>query len=213
MLARLGLLGDLHAEHDLLATALAFLAPRCDAILAVGDVADGPGDLDRACALLDAHGAITVRGNHDRWFLAGQQRSLPDAHRTATDATRAYLAALPATRQLATPAGSVLLCHGLGPNDMARLTPDDEGYALEVNTDLHALLAADHAIVVGGHTHRRMIRAFGATVLVNPGTLHRHHEPGFMLLDTATRTVQIHRFGADGSLATPSDHRLDDRFP
>lgn len=204
---RYGLIGDIHAEDELLAIALDALAD-VDAILAVGDLADGRGDLDRCCELLAARGVLAVRGNHDRWFLAHQMRDLPDATLVATPATHAYLAALPPVREV----GSVFLCHGLGLDDMARLLPYDEGYALEVNSDLKAVLAAGHAIVVGGHTHRRMIRSFGSTVFVNPGTLHRPHEPGFMLLDDVARTVEVHLFGPGGALSS-TRHLLDDRFP
>ena len=41
-----------------------------EAVLSVGDIVDGAGDHDRCCALLRAHAAIVVRGNHERAMLA-----------------------------------------------------------------------------------------------------------------------------------------------
>jgi len=207
--SRIGLIGDIHAEDEHLATALAhFRAARTHVILAVGDIADGPGDLERCISLLAAADVLAIRGNHDRWFLANQLRNLPDAHTTASAATRAYLAALPATRRIPTTAGRLHLCHGLGDNDMARLLPDDTGYALEANTDLHTLLAARHPLVVCGHTHRRMIRTFDTTIVLNPGTLFREHEPGFMVLDTAAANRRDPHVAPPSSMVVPLDHRF-----
>ena len=95
---------------------------------------------------------------------------------------------------------------------MARLTPDDEGYALEVNDELKALLAARYAIVVGGHTHRRMIRTLRRDDLREPRTPLPRARAGFLLLDTTTRVVEVHLFGPDRALSS-THHRLDDRFP
>ena len=70
---KLGLIGDVHAEDDALAQALAhFREERVDHVLCVGDIADGQGDLERCVALLEEVKALTVRGNHDRWLLGGK---------------------------------------------------------------------------------------------------------------------------------------------
>jgi len=194
--ARWGLLGDIHAEDERLAAALAvFRADGVDRVLFVGDVVDGIGDVDRCCALLAAAGAVGVRGNHDRWLLADDMRGLPHAHARAELAPRslAFLEAQPAVRELATPFGLALLCHGIGEHDMRRLTPDDDGYALEVNDALTELVEARrHALVVGGHTHLRMVRRFGELVFVNPGTLARDAVPCCAVLDLDARRVQFY---------------------
>jgi hypothetical protein len=100
-------------------------------------------------------------------------RDLAMAHRARELApeTRAYLGSLPATRRLGTVTGPLLLCHGLGEDDMARLRPHDDGYALACIDALPALRASDVALVVGGHTHQRMVRRFGALTIVNAGSL------------------------------------------
>jgi predicted phosphodiesterase len=192
---RVGALGDIHAEDALLEVALAQLRLEgADAIVAVGDIADGEGSVDRCCALLTEARAHVVRGNHERWLLAGVMRDLPGATRpdALSPESRAFLAALPATATIATIAGPLLLCHGLGENDMAGVRPDDHGYALASNDELHALVrAGSHALVVNGHTHRRMVRCFGELTVVNAGTLARAHSPTFALLDLAARRVRF----------------------
>jgi predicted phosphodiesterase len=201
----LGLIGDIHAEDERLRAALEiFERARVDAVLFVGDVADGPGDIDACCTLLRDAGALGVRGNHDRWLVEGTMRTLPAAHLRENVAPHAitFLESLPAVRDVETPLGRLLLCHGVGTNDMCRLGPDDTGYALETNDDLASLLRSrQHALVVGGHTHSRMVRRFrtadlriagdAALWFINPGTLAWDCAPCCAVLDCAQRAVRF----------------------
>lgn len=200
MLRRFAALGDIHAEEERLAASLAWIAGQhVDAVLAVGDIVDGPGDVGRCCGLLRAHAAVVVRGNHDRWLLADEMRHYADAQRRdELDAdTLAYLAALPRTRRLATVRGELLLCHGVGDDDMRRLVPSSPG----LEFDLDQLGDPQLRIAVGGHTHERMVRTFprpGGPPLtfINPGTLRapqRSHVPacGFFVVDLAAGVVQV----------------------
>jgi predicted phosphodiesterase len=205
---RLGLIGDVHAEDALLERAIEELgACGAERLLCVGDLVDGPGDLGRCCGLLARYGALTVRGNHDRWLVADATRDLSDpemrrrlpagiiAHlenlrRSIPEATLAYLQALPATRALATRRGAALLCHGLGPNDMAFVGAEDSGASLAENEALRALQAdAEVQIVFNGHTHQRMVRHFAGLTVVNAGTISRRNEQGAVLVDLASGEV------------------------
>lgn len=108
-------------------------------------------------------------------------------------ATRDYLMTLPPTRTFETTTGALLLCHGLGANDMGKLKPDDVGYAIEANTDLQDLLAAGkHRYVINGHTHHRMARTFGQLACVNAGTLLPYNEPCVATVDFVARIAQFH---------------------
>jgi predicted phosphodiesterase len=195
---RLGLLGDIHADDARLAAALAlFEGEGVDRVLFVGDVVDGEGDVDRCCALLVKAGALGVRGNHDRWLLEDRMRTLPHAHVRGmlAPASIDLLSALPPSREVATARGALLLCHGVGESDMVRLSPHDDGYALESNDDLRRLLEAPPAagIVVGGHTHERMVRRLRAAdvhmtgdaslVFVNAGAVGQTGAPCCAVLD------------------------------
>jgi predicted phosphodiesterase len=201
---RVGVIGDVHAEDALLELALERLAElEITDILCTGDIADGSGSAQRCCDLLAENAVATVRGNHDRWIVEGTLRSLPEA--TAIEqldaGAREFLEGLPPFREYATPSGSLLLCHGLGNNDMARLGPDDFGYALDANDDLQSLLRlANRRYIVNGHTHRRMVRKFGSLTVVNAGTLKREHEPCVLVIDFG-RTIATYFDFVNGALS------------
>ena len=156
---------------------IAFLSDlQVAALWCVGDVADGPGDIDACVALLVEHDVLTVRGNHDRWLVEGSAiRSEPEAHSRAliSPSTHEFLEKLPRARTFRSNAGlDVVLCHGLGMNDMSKIGPDDYGYGLEVDDDLHALLADGHPrLIVKGHSHRHAIWQLERLTLVDAGTL------------------------------------------
>ena len=195
-LKRVGLLGDIHTEDKALEVALRhFDEAHVDVALAVGDIMDGPGDASRCCRLLLEAGVVTVRGNHDRWMLTNTMRDLPDAtHPLEVDASAFnFIAGLPVTRKLRTAAGVALLCHGLMDDDMGRVLPGDDGYALKVNQRLQALLGStEYAFVLNGHTHERMVRTLDHLTVINAGTLtaSRGQQPGFLVVDFVERVAQ-----------------------
>ncbi|MEI9936714.1 MAG: metallophosphoesterase family protein [Pseudomonadota bacterium] len=196
MLRRAGLIGDIHCEVVRLKRVIEhFRSVGVDAVLAVGDIADGPGDLTEACSILQAEAALVVAGNHDRWLLAGEMRDLPDATRldSVTPEVRQYLSALPKTRLLESARGSVLLCHGLGEDDMASVRPDDDCDALRANAafvKLHTLRPA--RFVVNGHSHRPMLRTIDGLTILNAGTLHPKHRPVCSIADFEKGEVQVY---------------------
>src|SRR5262245_39177137 len=116
-LVRAGILGDIHAEDQRLASALSYLTPmELDGIVCVGDIVDGRGDADRCCSLLMNHGVHCVRGNHDRLWSLGTPMGFDDdtpLDALSPEAVR-WLASVPACRTFETPLGHLLLCHGLG---------------------------------------------------------------------------------------------------
>lgn len=207
---RVGVLGDVHAEHETLAAFVGlFAAQACGTSLCVGDIADGRGDLDATVRLLRDAGVICVLGNHDRWALADQFRDLDGAGPLSPSA-RAFLDPLPATRRFESPLGGVMLCHGIGDDDMAELRPDTEGYALEVLDPLHALAArSDVDLMIGGHTHQAMVRAFAGLTVINAGTLRQRATrlPGCLIVDFSDRAVE--RWVLDGSPRLDQIWRLE----
>jgi predicted phosphodiesterase len=194
VLGRVGVIGDTHAEDAALEVALGALAREgVEQVLCVGDLVDGLGDVDRCCELLRRAGAIVVRGNHERWLLSGEMRDLPDATLEVSEPTRAFIESLPAVVEGDTAAGRLMLCHGVGDDDMAALRPQTAGYALqEVPTLRELMLRPDLRFAIGGHTHERMVRRFPGLTVINAGTLYREHEPCFVVVDFAERWVQFH---------------------
>jgi len=195
MLRRAGLIGDIHCESARLARALAhFHGLGVETLFAVGDIADGAGDLDETCALLQKAGVVAVAGNHDRWLLGGEMRDLPHATdiRDLSEATVDYLSGLPRTRTFRSRRGAVLLCHGLGHDDMGELNPDDTGYALESNTSLWALVeSGETRFVINGHSHHVMCRTVEGLTVLNAGTLKPKHRSVCALADFEDGYMQV----------------------
>src|SRR5262245_31832029 len=206
--ARVAIIGDVHAEDEHLSTALEHFSHRnVDAVLCTGDVVVDQGAAQRGCDLLRYQWIPTVRGNHDRWLVEGALRTLADATRSddLDAAALQFLKDLPRTLEFATLLGPLLLCHGLGTNDMAKVRDDDFGYALDTNDDLQSLLRlARFRFIVNGHSHHAMVRDFGSLTVINAGTLKRDNEPCVLLIDFSDARVDCLVF-VDGQLsAKPS---------
>jgi putative phosphoesterase len=208
--SRLGVLGDIHTEFDALEWALSVLsAEKVELVLATGDVSDGSHHaegVNRCVELLQRAGVSMVLGNHDRWLLDNHMRDFANAtHLDELDANaRSFLKSLPATREVETPHGRLLLCHGVGADDMATLYPYDRGPALANNAPLQALLRARrYRYVVGGHTHRRMVREIDDVMFINAGAIKETREPCCLVLDFAARAAQFHDFVSGMTAAGP----------
>jgi len=200
-LERVGIIGDIHTETVRLELALHFLQKeQVECILCVGDIVDGQGNVDKCCELLQEFNVIIVRGNHDRWFIEGSMRNLSEATQWAdvNEISHTYIKSLPSIRIIETITGRLLLCHGLGENDMQRLTPDDYGYALQVNEELQTLIHnTEYSFIVNGHTHRRMVRQFDQLTVINAGALYYAHEPCIAIADFKMSDVQFYDFQND----------------
>ena len=99
----MGVIGDVHCESETLERVLDALGTmNVDAVLCVGDLVDGPGDVDLTLGMLEARGVQCVAGNHERWFLTGEQRNLEDATVAVNNASRAFLKTLPRMRRCST---------------------------------------------------------------------------------------------------------------
>jgi putative phosphoesterase len=195
-------IGDVHTESGKLRLALDHLARlSLDRILCTGDVPDGPADvteLETCCRLLRERDVITVSGNHDRWLQDGEMRELPDATDPCdlSAAALEFLAALPATVEFDSPAGRVLLCHGMGTDDMHGVQPFDHGLALDNNSALQALLRdGRYDFVISGHTHRPMVRKLRNLTVINAGTLLRNQGPCCAMADFDERRVRFYEIG------------------
>lgn len=188
--ARIGIIGDVHAQDALLEQALDLVQERgCDLLVCVGDVIDGPGDLGRCIRLLRDHDVVTVRGNHERWALARRMRDLPHAQdvRTLPDDERAWLAALPAQLTFETARGPALLCHGLADDDMNRWHPGDPVAGNPAAEHLASF--ADLAYVLKGHTHHPGTGMLGKARVVDAGTLLPEHGTSVHHLDSESGLV------------------------
>jgi predicted phosphodiesterase len=205
---RIGVIGDVHCEVTTLRRVLAhFQSLGVEAQLCVGDLVDGPGDANLTFELLEDHGVLAVRGNHDRWLSTGELRELPLA--TALDdltpRSRRFLRELPVTRSFRCSRGRLLLCHGISKNDFVGVRPEDSNHFVRELPEIVELLDSEFDYVVSGHTHRAMVRRIDHLTLLNAGTLHRDYRPVCALLD-----LQAEQFSVFDVL--PDDIRLAARW-
>ncbi len=209
---RIGLIGDVHAEHRFLDIALQFLHGQAlEIILCTGDLADGQGSLDKCCQLLQESGAQVVAGNHDRWFLGDRLRDVPQAHlrRDHKDESIDYLSNLPATIVVPTVMGDVLLCHGVANNDLRKVWPGTPRMELARSHELDGIIAAGTThLVVNGHMHYRVIMNFECLTLINAGTLKGVHRPGVSILDLQADVVTAYEFTPAGSLSAAREQGI-----
>jgi predicted phosphodiesterase len=172
-MTRIGIIGDVHSRHDELAIALRLLdSLGCDLLLCVGDIVDGIGSVDECCHILMERSIQTVRGNHDRWLFEGRMRRMKNATQLVdlNDQSKSFLNTLPPTRIFKIDSETVMLCHGLGDDDMWRPPQLEEPLSLsdEIAANLRGV-----SMVFHGHTHNRGIVRLpsSGTVLVNAGSL------------------------------------------
>lgn len=209
---RVGVLGDVHGEHARLGAALDWFAgQRLDAVICTGDVADGPGCINRCCTLLQEAGVLAVAGNHDRWLLEDRVRHVPDAHQMSEVAGENldYLRALPRIRELETAAGALMLCHGVGGNDMAKVWPGTRGAeSIRRSAALDTLLnAGRHRFIVHGHLHYRVLIDFEALLLMNAGTL-KGARAGVSVVDFDAGAIAAYAFDGDSCLEPSGEYPL-----
>jgi predicted phosphodiesterase len=197
---RVFVIGDVHAEDRALETAVAFArAEGASTILCVGDIADGRGDLERTCELLDRAGVICVEGNHDEWALAGHMRQLEGAHELE-EGSRAFLQKLPAWRLFDTPLGGLMLAHGAVDDNMSNLFPETPDWVLASAFDGFSARnpGVEVEMHVSGHTHQVMVRELDAPGLprwwITAGTLRAKPErpPRLVEIDLDDAVVLIY---------------------
>ncbi len=188
---KLGVLGDIHCQTKALRNAIALLKEHnADCIVAVGDIVDGPGDVNETCAILDKENILAVAGNHERWLLSGEMRALLDATpvHMLSEKSRRYLNALPKTLSIETPMGKALICHGVDTDDMSVLKADTGAYDIQFNAALQNLFRERrYSLMIGGHTHERMVRYIDGICFINAGTLHPRYNPCVLLADFEAR--------------------------
>ncbi|MFU8816483.1 MAG: metallophosphoesterase family protein [Pseudomonadales bacterium] len=208
---RLGVIGDLHGEHQRLETVLEWLAgQQLDALVCTGDLADGTGCINRSCALLQQAEVITVAGNHDRWLLQNRVRHVAGAHRIEQleEGNLNYMRSLPQVITLDTVAGPLLLCHGVAGNDLGKVWPGTPRSRIERSAELDALLTADHhRFVINGHMHFRVLIDFQRLLLINAGTLKGPHA-GVSIVDFAGGAVTAYDVEAGQRPTLAREHAL-----
>ncbi len=81
---------------------------------------------------------------------------------------------------------------------MDAVYPHDTRYVIEANHRLHAIFAEGYyRLMIGGHTHQRMVRTFDHLTIINAGTLRHDKQPCFCIADFAAGAVQFYDIDTD----------------
>ena len=215
MIKKIGIIGDVHSEHQRLLRALAWLERQgADALICTGDIADGKGCIEESWRALDSAGVHTVAGNHDRWLLTEQNRHVRHAHFKSelSEKALAFLRQLPKVVRLSTSLGELRLCHGVAEDDMAKVWPGTESTNIRRSEALDQWLSEPQPprFVINGHMHFRTLIDFDKCFLINAGTL-KGDWAGITVLDLKTREVAGFNLLDDGQVSATRRYCLDDR--
>jgi putative phosphoesterase len=175
---RLGLISDIHGNLPALEAVIADLERQnLDRVICLGDICFGP-QAHECLAVVRELGCPVILGNWDSWSIDG----FPPADdpvgimlheigawwaKLLTDEDRAFVRTFEPTLEVSLENDLRMLCFHGSPRSFSdwifATTPDEE---LE---DLFA--GNDATLYVGGHTHLQLLRRFGSSIVVNPGSV------------------------------------------
>jgi putative phosphoesterase len=176
---RIALISDIHGNLTALEAALADIARQgADQIVCLGDVAlDGPQPVAVIHRLRDLSIPV-IKGNTDDWLLNPKpEKTKNEDERRQQDialwaagqmtATERALIGVYAQTLAFDLGGTSLLCyHGSPRSCEERIEPETPTKKLD---DYFEEQRA--ALLAGGHTHEAMVRRYGESVIINPGSV------------------------------------------
>jgi putative phosphoesterase len=176
---RIALISDIHGNLTALETALVDIARLgADKIVCLGDVApEGPQPIAVIHRLRDLSIPV-VKGNTDDWLLNPKPKKAKDAaerrkiemglwtmaQMTATE--RALMEEYAMTLSFDLDGLSLLCYHGSPRSCEHRIRPITPARQLEKHFRGH-----NERLLAGGHTHEAMVRRFGESIILNPGSV------------------------------------------
>ncbi|MBJ3783445.1 metallophosphoesterase family protein [Devosia sediminis] len=175
---RIAVISDVHGNVPALDAVLADMArQQFDAVLCLGDHVSGPMDPAGAAERIMASGAVSIRGNHDRWVVDTSLRGAGAVDRLARETlNEAQLAWLSGLLPTTTLGDELFACHGTPTDDE---TPWLDNFYNgrssvlpgEAEVAIHAAgIGAE--VILCGHTHiARTLRLSDGRLLVNPGSV------------------------------------------
>lgn len=211
----IAILSDIHSNAQALRAVLAVVRRmEIREVFVLGDFLGYYYEAREVLALLadPAFHVTAVRGNHERMLArvrAGELgieavtekygHGLARAMETLPGSEQAHLAGLPDARRVEVADMHFLLAHGTPRAPECYVYPDAPAAVLDEAT----ASAGDADIVLLGHTHYPMVRACGAKLLVNPGSVGQARQRGgvadWCIVHAETGVVQ--------PMATPYDVR------
>jgi predicted phosphodiesterase len=176
---RIAIISDIHGNLVAFEAMLDDIArQRVDRIVCLGDVAAFGPQPEEVVARLREIGCPVVMGDADATLLTPEAPATDELFRRLQEidawavarlspSDREYIAAFQPTISIALDGDATLLCYHGSPQsfkDPIRATTSDD--------DLTRLFAGfDARFYAGGHTHIQMLRRFGASLVLNPGSV------------------------------------------
>ena len=165
---KLGLISDIHADHEALQRALALLEKKgAEKVVCMGDIVEKGKDGAKVVQTLYQNMVICVRGNHDDNAIRRFYEQDHDEEDPLLDPlTISSLEQLPTERTYHWDSTRIVISH---------IAP--AGYTMAPTTDqipkqLKRILRNYEAdLLLLGHTHQPMKLAFGDMVMINPGSV------------------------------------------
>ena len=188
---RIGIIADVHCNHQALAIALERMG-QVDELICAGDAVYQFRFSNEVMAMLRERDARYILGNHEGVLLGqwgGHARSRPEVR--ADDL--AYMATQPYRLETRVNGKSLVVVHG-SPWEphIEYIYPNSPALAR------FASIGSDYAIL--GHTHYQMAERVGRTLVINPGSAGEPRDPrnafqlSYAVLDTETDEVTFDDF-------------------
>ena len=156
---RIGVVSDIHCQPAALEQAIAAMG-RIDRLVCLGDAISQASFCNDTVALLRAHDALTILGNHEEAFFEG-----PGRNGARVDADHAaWLAERPGRVETRFAALRTLIVHS---------TPWSSGHAYvpHAHRDFHHFGVPGFDVVMYGHTHQPLACRQGGVLVINPGSV------------------------------------------
>lgn len=188
---KLGIVSDIHSNRAGLERALELMEP-VDRLLCLGDCIFDYRFCNETVDLLRSRAALTILGNHEEAFFSpGGQRAR--SQEWIDQDLLQWLESRPRELVLDCDGTRVLMVHS------TPWEPRGE-YVMPKSPKLERFAEADADIVLYGHTHHQVVRQFGDTLVVNPGStgdgrdMRNDRQLSFAVVDTLARTATITNF-------------------
>jgi predicted phosphodiesterase len=175
---RVGFVSDIHGNLFALEAVLADLEQQhVDELVCLGDICFGPQAPECLARIRDL-GCPVIMGNWDSWSIEGFPRADDPIGlmlyeigawwaKALTDEDRAFVRTFRPTLERSLDGDTRMLCYHGSPHDFS-----DWIFATTPDAELEKMFDGFEApVLVGGHTHLQMLRRFGGSVIVNPGSV------------------------------------------
>jgi diadenosine tetraphosphatase ApaH/serine/threonine PP2A family protein phosphatase len=194
---RFAAIADVHGNPLALEAVVADIrAQGIDDIVNLGDMASGPLDARRTVDVLMALGAVSVRGNHDRYLVEQQPDQMWPSDRIAhAQLDRVHLDWLRSLPVSACFREVAYLCHATPLDDnvywLETVTPDGAVRLAPIEAIERVAEGIEQSLILCGHSHiPRAVRLRDGRMVVNPGSVgcpgYRDSAPFPHLVETGT---------------------------